>query len=79
MVIMERVKNRQIIAVLCCIIVFLVGLVLSLNYKLKPVIPEDFPYKVVINEDNNEVVIYTNISAISSDKDGNLIVKGGEK
>ena len=77
---MNEVKDRQIIAVLCCVIVFLVGLVLlSLNYKLKPVIPKDFPSKVVLNEDTGEVVIYTDIKAISTDKDGNLIVKGGEK
>lgn len=76
---MNGVKDRQIIAVLCCVIVFLVGLVLSLNYKLKPVIPKDFPYKVVLNEDTGETVIYTDIKAISTDKDGNLIVKGGEK
>lgn len=72
---MKDIKDSRIIAILCIVIVFLVGLVLS----SKPVIPKDFPYKVVINEETDEVVIYTDISAISSDKDGNLIVKGGEE
>lgn len=76
---MKDIKDSRIIAILCMVIIFLVGLVLSLNYKSKPVIPKDFPYKVVINEETDEVVIYTDISAISSDKDGNLIVKGGEE
>lgn len=73
------VKDSRVIAVLCFVIVFLVGVVLFLNYKSKPVMPKDFPYKVVINEETDEVVIYTDIKAISSDKDGNLIVKGGER
>ena len=73
------VKDSRVIAVLCFVIVFLVGVVLFLNYKSKFVIPKDFPYKVVINEETDEVVIYTDIKAISSDKDGNLIVKGGER
>ena len=73
------VKDSRVIAVLCFVIAFLVGVVLFLNYKSKPVIPKDFPYKVVINEETDEVVIYTDIKAISSDKDGNLIVKGGER
>ena len=73
------VKDSRVITVLCFVIVFLIGVVLFLNYKSKPVIPKDFPYKEVINEETDEVVIYTDIKAISSDKDGNLIVKGGER
>lgn len=73
------VKNSRIIAVLCVVIIFLAWLVLSLGYKKSTTIPKDFPYRIEINEDTGETVIHTEIKAVSTDKNGNLIIKGGDE
>ena len=72
-------KDSRIATILCLIIVALVGFILFLfNCGLRPTIPESFSCKVVIDENTGKTAIYTDIKAISTDKDGNLIIKGGE-
>lgn len=72
-------KDSRITTILCLIIVALVGFILLLfNCGLRPTIPESFFCKVVIDENTGKTAIYTDIKAISTDKDGNLIIKGGE-